>query len=248
MKSKLLIISLFFCAKIIFPQTSLSGVVEYQSSISESRKKEYLSNKRSTLDKASIKKYDQLYLSSLKINSTLYFSGEESIFTIDKTLSKKNMNIDHQLIESWSGGNDVFYSNSKFKINNVQNCETLGDCFIISSEFEKWQLTQETKQISGYTCYKAIRTIVGRKAKKDIFAWYTPSIPVNFGPNGASGLPGLILELELGTISFYVKKIVLNPKEKVEIRKPDKGKKITQDEFNVLVGKVASKIYGKTIP
>jgi GLPGLI family protein len=48
--------------------------------------------------------------------------------------------------------------------------------------------------------------------KQDILvtAWYAPDIPVRFGPIGYGGLPGLILELQNESATFYVTKINLN--------------------------------------
>lgn len=244
MLKKILYFSIFFCAKFMLSQTSLSGVVEYESEISVNKLNDYLSNKRATLDKSSLKQYDDIYLSSIKVNSTLFFTREECVFKIDKKI-KRSKKINYRLIESWSGGTKTFYSNSKLRLNKIRNCKTLGDCFIISSEFKEWKLTQETKIISGYTCYKAIRTINGRKANKDIFAWYTPEIPVNFGPKGEAGLPGLILELVLGSITFRATKIKLNPKKKIVIQKLEEGIKVTEKEFKILVSKTADKVFGK---
>ncbi|GAB7255815.1 GLPGLI family protein [uncultured Polaribacter sp.] len=245
MQKKTPFILLLLFSKIIFSQTNLIGIIEYQSSISENTIRDYVANKREKLDITSRKTYDEIYLSSLKIKSTLHFSNDESIFKVEENLTSKNRKLNNRLIESWSGGNKVFYTNSSLKYNDVKNCKTLGECFIIRSKLKKWNLTQETKQISGYTCYKAVRMIAGRKAKKEIVAWYSPSIPVNFGPKGENGLPGLILELELGDIHFMVKKIILNPKEGVIINKLNNGKIIKEKDFKILVGKAADNLFGK---
>jgi GLPGLI family protein len=45
-----------------------------------------------------------------------------------------------------------------------------------------------------------------------ITAWYTPEIPVNQGPEGYWGLPGLILEVNDGKTIILCSKVVLNPK------------------------------------
>lgn len=70
-----------------------------------------------------------------------------------------------------------------------------------------------------------------------ITAWYTPDIPVSTGPSNYWGLPGLILEVGDGKTTILCSKIVLNPKEKTEIKKPSKGKKVTQVEFEDTVAK-----------
>ena len=65
-----------------------------------------------------------------------------------------------------------------------------------------------------------------------ITAWYTPEIPVNQGPEGYWGLPGLILEVNDGKTVILCSKIVLNPKEKVVIKPASKGKVISQKLFD----------------
>lgn len=68
-----------------------------------------------------------------------------------------------------------------------------------------------------------------------VTAWYTPEIPVNQGPEGYWGLPGLILEVNDGKTIILCSKVVLNPKEKSEIKAPTKGKVVSQKEYDETV-------------
>lgn len=68
-----------------------------------------------------------------------------------------------------------------------------------------------------------------------ITAWYCPEIPVNQGPENYWGLPGLILEVNDGKTVILCSKIVLNSKERVEIKAASKGKVVTQKEFDETV-------------
>lgn len=70
-----------------------------------------------------------------------------------------------------------------------------------------------------------------------VTAWYTPEIPVNQGPEGYWGLPGLILEVNDGKTTILCSKIVLNPKDKVEIKAPTNGKEISQKDYDETVTK-----------
>ena len=68
-----------------------------------------------------------------------------------------------------------------------------------------------------------------------VTAWYTPQIPVNQGPGEYWGLPGLILEVNVDRTTILCTKIVLNPKNKTDIKKPEKGKEVTRQEYNDIV-------------
>jgi len=127
-----------------------------------------------------------------------------------------------------------------------------------SLEVFNWELGTETKQIGNYTCFKATATktndLSGFEKFKDeqekeeenstnflsmidipketkITAWYTPEIPISQGPFNYWGLPGLIMEVSDGTTTILCSKIVLNPKKKIQIKEPKKGKIVTEKEF-----------------
>ena len=68
-----------------------------------------------------------------------------------------------------------------------------------------------------------------------ITAWYTPEIPVNQGPESYWGLPGLILEVNDGKTITLCSKVVLNSKDKVEIKAATKGKVISQKDYDETV-------------
>ena len=64
-----------------------------------------------------------------------------------------------------------------------------------------------------------------------IIAWYTPQIPVSNGPNFFAGLPGFVLEVRTERAVFLCTEIVINPKKVVKIKKPTRGQKVTEEEF-----------------
>lgn len=57
-------------------------------------------------------------------------------------------------------------------------------------EMPAWQLMDEVKEISGYTCRKATAHYLGREWT----AWFTEDVPSQAGPWLLWGLPGLIVE------------------------------------------------------
>jgi GLPGLI family protein len=68
-----------------------------------------------------------------------------------------------------------------------------------------WNIADSTKKIGNYTCSKATAHFRGR----DYTAWFTPQIPVPYGPWKLVGLPGLILQAydSTGNIRFKVQKV-----------------------------------------
>jgi len=158
-----------------------------------------------------------------------------------------------------NGADGKQYKNVKEKL-FISEEDFFGKEFLIQDSLPEWdwKLENETKKIGNYTCYKATIVIpvseekrqefeeekklqansktafitVEKPKEKLITAWYTPEIPISQGPDGYWGLPGLILEVNDGKQMALCSKIVLNPKEKIEIKRPKKGKKLNQKEFD----------------
>ena len=72
---------------------------------------------------------------------------------------------------------------------------------------------------------------------KVVTAWYSPEIPVSFGPDNYWGLPGLILEVNDGENMLLCSKVVLSNKENTKIKAPTTGEKITQKKFDEILKK-----------
>ncbi len=67
-----------------------------------------------------------------------------------------------------------------------------GDWFLYEEDIpqQEWTLSEETKEILGYTCRRADCVFRGREWT----AWYCDEIPVADGPWKFGGLPGFIME------------------------------------------------------
>jgi len=167
-----------------------------------------------------------------KLEYILQFNNLESVFEINKNLDLDNPFA--KLASSLSGGKGVYYTNKNEK-GYLHQIETYGNLFLIRYDNINWQISNETKKIGKYLCYKAttIKTIKSIKTyKKVVTAWYCPELPYSFGPIGYGGLPGLILELKIEKgATFTVKKIKLNNLKKLNIKKPSKGKTITENQY-----------------
>lgn len=99
-----------------------------------------------------------------------------------------------------------------------------------------WVLTDETKLIGDYLCYKATNTYkVFNKTKTfehPVIAWYCPKLPYQYGPNGYGNLPGLVLELQVRNIVYGAKNIKLNSELDFDLNFLNKIKKINDTELH----------------
>lgn len=175
-----------------------------------------------------------------KINSKLNFSNSISNYELMKDM-KNDVKSGIDILRNSSGGDKLYYTSILKQECLVQDCKTMDKCYAISKEKPIWKLTQETKLIGKYLCYKAINVNSKNKLKKPI-AWYTNEIPLGFGPKDYFGLPGLILELEEAAISFKAKTIVLNPIKNTVIKSVN-GEKISEKNFKSLLLKSFPELY-----
>lgn len=117
----------------------------------------------------------------------------------------------------------------------IEQRSFLGRTFLITGSAEPlaWRLTDERSEFLGYMAQKAVAT----RDTTTIEAWFTPEIPVPAGPASYGGLPGLILVLTLdnGRVSYVAKEVTLGSVETGVIAPPEKGRRVTRDEFDAIV-------------
>ncbi|QXP72991.1 GLPGLI family protein [Tenacibaculum sp. AHE15PA] len=227
-------ILLFLCivfTTILSAQNTLQGKVFYRVSL-KAYNEQYVD---SIFKKEKTTKFAEQYLIKMfkntkDVTSVLRFSKNESLYEVESKLkneANKNLNMTAII----AGGNTIYYTNSTEKDYYMQlNSEEPLRVDILPI---KWTITQERKKIGDYLCFKAVAV---KKVRDDkplikIAAWFTPTIPVSFGPIDYFGLPGLVLEVSYNRINIKAVKIVLNPKEKIVIKKPTKGKRITNTAY-----------------
>lgn len=104
-----------------------------------------------------------------------------------------------------------------------------------------WKLTENKRMIGKYECRKAIWQ---KNDSTRIYAWYSPEILPNVGPEGFTGLPGAILGLatEDGGIIYFAKRVETNkPKAETLILETKRKKIFSYEEMKTLL----DKDYGK---
>lgn len=192
----------------------------------------------------------------------LTFNKTESVYAEEQKLEAPKPAAGGMMIKMENSNDGKVYKNIKDKISITEE-DFFGKEFLITDSIStyQWKIEGESKKIGDYTCYKATYTIpVTEKEKEEydnfkkkqsdsktqlmmmdepkeqlITVWYTPEIPVSNGPGEYWGLPGLILEASFDKTVILCSKIVLNPKDKVAIKVPNKGKKVTKAQYERLV-------------
>ena len=208
----------------------------------------------------------------------LNFDKSASIYKEEEKLDAPGQQGGGRMMASFMGCGGTYFKNVKEKQYTVDK-EVFGKEFLIKDSLPnlKWVLSDESKKIGDYTCFKATavkeasktdfrnyrrkkeapkkETEEGKVDEKDtsekkeekktnffedidmpkevtVTAWYCPEIPVNQGPDEYWGLPGLIMEVNDGKTIIMCSKLVLNVKEKIEIKAPTGGDKVSQKEYD----------------
>jgi GLPGLI family protein len=170
-------------------------------------------------------------------NKVLYFNSDYSLYQADET--KKEEVSEHQSgvmkIRMMSGGeSDRIFCDFKNRKKTEQK-EFMTRTFLVEGDLSSsdWKISGNFTTIQGYNCQEATWADSTRKVK----AWFTTSIPVSSGPSGYSGLPGLILQLDLNdgkrTITATAIEPVLN--DPAILIKPGEGKKVSAAEYKKIV-------------
>lgn len=234
MKSiKKIAIVLFLCQSVIYSQNQLQGKIVYKTIFNNSNFNEMNNNTKISVDVKNI----MALLNKQDLEYVLTFNKSESLFIKESKLENEG-NKSMKLAEIIAGKGNYYYN---IKTNEILRYhEFAGEPFLISMTPVKWNLGHEKKHIGKYECYKAtavkkLKNKRGEIINKSITAWYTPEISLNLGPKEFNGLPGMILELDEGEVSFVASKIELKPDVVFTINKPIKGKKVTQEEFEEIV-------------
>jgi GLPGLI family protein len=181
--------------------------------------------------------FNQASLASELHNFTLSFNINASKFIFHENLGlgtsakeRYNSKLSSLLCNDYN-----YYYDSKNKV-GIQDY----DGTLVSDDTKiNWNITNESKTISGFLTYKATysSSIINHKGElKEILinAWFAPSIPIPYGPKNYNSLPGLILELQDMMSIIYATDIKLNLKEKIKLDFP-KGKVLSKEEYRKMI-------------
>lgn len=218
-----------FCLSPIFCLTQITkGVITYNVNMDLLRSE--IERERASMNSQKYEYLSNTISASKDLEFSLTFDGEISVFKNIEGLNIGNTNHYRELALIMSQYKGEYFTNLNSRkqiilgLNNVNIESTIDQ--------NDWLITQETKTIGKFKCFKAVLNVIVPKGETEIIAWYTPDLPMQLGPRDWVGqLPGLILELHDLAISYYATEINLKPKKNIEINWPDNAKTVTADEY-----------------
>jgi GLPGLI family protein len=172
----------------------------------------------------------------------LEYNKNESIFYVTESMISDKDNRAYVKAARKLIGDDIIYTNIKTK-EKLTKMLFLDQNFLISDTLNiQWRITKDKEKIGSHICYKATAFIEKNDISingKKIEAWFTPDIPVSFGPKGYAGLPGLILKLKENKFKYTINRLEFFEKnDSKTIEKPSEGKHITFTEYQKQVLKI----------
>ena len=173
---------------------------------------------------------------SRSFSRSLIFNEKESVYDEWEPGENEDLEVEHEedgmeFKMVMRAPENIYYSDLENKT-FIHKQDFFGRIFLINGDAipYQWKLTGEQKKINDYICQKA----TCQHEEDNITAWFTPQIPISTGPNGYTGLPGLILEVDIndGQRTIRSEKFFLEQSENKKIEKPSKGKKVSKEEFD----------------
>ncbi|AXO80801.1 GLPGLI family protein [Olleya aquimaris] len=230
---KKIIFLLFVLSNSIFTIAQTSGIVTYSVQIDDIYK-----------DKPDTKKqivnfFNEVRRQANYIEFKLSYNEKYSKFDAVKSIPIEGFEMPYGIAKKIVA--DGIYFQNKASINSLR-LKIIGDeKFFINEGKDKitWKILKDsTKKIGSFNCLKAVGTskIINPNSKKEnkikIIAWFASAIPSSHGPLGYGFLPGLILELKQGPITFTMMSYKKSENVNIKYPKVNNDGIISLDEFN----------------
>jgi GLPGLI family protein len=228
--NKLFAIIFFFKFNINSAQT-IEFKYEYRLNYKEIEKKfgDFLNKNTDEFSKNMVNNLIKLYeFYQDNVYHTVIYENSKSISFVNQILPPDTFNeFQRNFIKSEI--NKIFFkdfSDSTY----IKHESFLGKRYNIVTKDHKWKITTESKTIQDYVCYKVIS-----ENNPEIIAWFTSDLPYKIGPSSFFGLPGVVMEVHFGYLSFICTKIKTE-NVNADLIKIPKGIHITGDEMKKISG------------
>jgi GLPGLI family protein len=155
------------------------------------------------------------------LKSTLSFGDNKTLFTpVEADPPTNNLMAFAPLMNQ----NNTIYTDLNGKL-SIAERRIFDEVFLVKDNTRKikWKITDETRDIAGYTCRRANGIMLDSIY---IVAFFTGKIPVPGGPESFNGLPGMILGVALPheNVTWFATKVTDTTLPPNTIAAPKKGK------------------------
>ena len=157
---------------------------------------------------------------------TSYF---DLLFTRDKSLYRPGReSTDREMFNFFpSPAQDNVVWSDLDNAKSISSKKVFEESFLVQDSLRqiKWKITDETRNIAGFTCRRANAIIMDTIY---VVAFYTDEILATGGPESFTGLPGMILGVSLPHqhVSWFATKVEAVPVADGQVTPPAKGKKV----------------------
>jgi GLPGLI family protein len=161
------------------------------------------------------------------LKSTLTFGDNKTLFVPDANAEAGMNNFNFPIAEQ----NKTVYTDLNTTA-RVSQKKVFEETFLVKDSVSKikWKITDETREILGYTCRRANGLVLDSIY---VVAFYTDQIAIVGGPESFTGLPGMILQVALPheNVSWIATKVTDTNIPAATLVPPKKGKVVTGKEF-----------------
>lgn len=153
----------------------------------------------------------------------LYFNEDKSLYKPGREV------IVAQRPPDWVNGqaNDNIVCNDIAKQSGVSLKHVYENTYLVQDSLKafNWKISNDTRTIAGLECRKATTVIMDSVF---VVAFFTEQILCTSGPEGFTGLPGMILGIAIPRLhtTWYATKLELVEVKETELSAPKKGKPI----------------------
>lgn len=235
-----LFLSNILCAQ--FTHFTRSGTIEFEKTINlYALAKGQMGKNPDGLDLQMFEQYKKSKPQFKKLQSTLTFNNDKTLFTPAPSVNDERvMGNDNPMAKQFN----LVYTDLTGGVNTVQKT-AYEDTYLLKDSTRKinWKITDETREICGYTCRRANALIMDSVY---VVAFYTNDIHVSGGPETFTGLPGMILGVALPheNVSWFATKVTEASVPANAIVPPKKGKPVDNKQLKAVLKNAFKSWYG----
>ena len=170
--------------------------------------------------------------SEWKLYTNLYFSATQSKYEDSEEKAEPDD-------EGYSWRKDAYTIKRDFEEKKALDIiSLLGRNYVLEDSLytPEWKILNDMKEVAGHVCMNAFWEDTLKQQK--ITVWFALDMPVPAGPERFSGLPGIILEVDIndGALLISANRIELKKLDKeLDLPKKIKGKRITEADYQAKI-------------